>query len=133
MPKAEFIISLSGDSAITRISSTTCDWLRYPVVRAAPVAAFFAPGWPRVLDNGIHSAVGIGDLDDDGRPEIGVGLRDGQVLILDGQGTPLPGWPRSAANAATLTPLLVDLTHYGLYDQMKELEREGLPDPEGTA
>jgi 5'-nucleotidase len=35
----------------------------------------------------------------------------------------------------SLTPLMVDLTHYGLHQEMKVLEREGLPAPksEGTA
>ena len=30
----------------------------------------------------------------------------------------------------SLTPLLVDLTHYGLQQEMKVLERDGLPDSE---
>ena len=44
MPESDSIISLSGDSAIIRRFSTTRDLLRFPVVRALPVAAFLRRG-----------------------------------------------------------------------------------------
>ena len=67
------------------------------------------PGWPRIVDNGIHGSPATADLDGDGRDEIAVGLRDGRVLLLDGDGRTLPGWPRRTGHSVFTSPVLLDL------------------------
>lgn len=59
-------------------------------------------------------------------------------LWIGGQG---PTWSRDQGTDyaaveegyVSLTPLMVDLTHYGLHQEMKGLERDGLPPAEGHA
>ncbi len=59
-------------------------------------------------------------------------------LWIGGQG---PTWSRDHGTDyaaveegyVSLTPLMVDLTHYGLHQEMKSLERDGLPPAEGPA
>lgn len=77
------------------------------------------------LGSRVYQNVITDQVDPHGRPYLWIG----------GQG---PTWTREKGtdhNAVddgyvSITPLLIDLTHYGLYDQMKELEREGLPGQE---
>lgn len=83
------------------------------VALAGPAGPRNLPGWPVVLGNGIHAAPAVGDLDGDGRDELAVGVRDGRVFLLDGQGGVLPGWPRSTANQVWYSPLLLDLSGDG--------------------
>ncbi|MCB1182047.1 5'/3'-nucleotidase SurE [bacterium] len=76
------------------------------------------------LGSRVYQNVITDQVDPHGKPYFWIG----------GQG---PTWARADGtdyNAVeegyvSLTPLMVDLTHYGLHQEMKRLEREGLPRP----
>ncbi len=96
------------------------------VLHAAGAAAETAPlripagprpldGWPVILGNTMRHAPAIADIDGDGRDEIAVGVRDGQVFLLDGYGRPLPGWPRRTGSWVVRSPLLDDVDGDGRF------------------
>ncbi len=59
------------------------------------------PGWPQTVagpgreDNITQSSIAAGDVNGDGAPEIVVATAYGRVFVWSGDGTLLPGWPRS--------------------------------------
>ncbi len=55
------------------------------------------PGWPRTLDTVLGAAASIGDLDDDGVPEIFIPSYE-QVFGFRPDGTQLPGFPFDPGN-----------------------------------
>jgi len=79
----------------------------------APVGPQPVAGWPRILGNAVFGEAATGDVDQDGRDEVAVGLRDGQVFLLDGDGRVRPGWPRLAANSFYLATVMADLDRDG--------------------
>lgn len=75
------------------------------------------------LGSRVYQDVITDQVDPHGRPYLWIG----------GHG---PTWERGAGTDyscveqgyVSLTPLMIDLTHYGLHQEMKHLERDGLPD-----
>ncbi len=84
-----------------------------PADRPLPLGPRPVAGWPVVVGNSIYGTVGAGDVDGDGRDELAVGVRDGAVYLIDGEGRILPGWPRYATGPMDRTPLLLDLDRDG--------------------
>jgi signal transduction histidine kinase len=64
----------------------------------------------------INSSIAVADINRDGRDELAVALRDGRVLLLDGHGHLLPGWPQSAAYWNLFSPLICDINGDGEYE-----------------
>lgn len=73
-------------------------------------------GWPQTTSGVTTSSPALGDLTGDGKPEVVVGSRDGQVHAYRGNGTAL--WHRRPASGANLTasPLIADLDGDGDQD-----------------
>ena len=71
-----------------------------------------------------------------GSSHLGYGSDGKPYFWIGGQG---PTWSRDQGTDyaaveegfVSLTPLIVDLTHYGLHQEMKGLERDGLPPAPG--
>jgi len=53
----------------------------------------YLPGWPVRTGNYVLSSPAIGDIDEDGSPEVVVGCNDGKLHAWNGDGTRVPGWP----------------------------------------
>lgn len=96
-------------------------------VRPAAAAAEMAPlhipagprpvdGWPVILGNSLRYAPAIADIDGDGTDEIAVGIRDGRVFLLDGNGRVLPGWPLETDAWVFRSPLLDDVDGDGRFE-----------------
>ncbi len=96
-------------------------------LRAASAAAETVPlhipagprpvdGWPVILGNTMRHAPAVADVDGDGEDEIAVGIRDGRVFLLDGNGDVLPGWPRRTGSWVIRTPLLSDVNGDGRFE-----------------
>jgi signal transduction histidine kinase len=73
-------------------------------------------GWPVILGNSIRYAPAIADVDGDGRDEVAVGIRDGRVFLLGGDGHPLPGWPQETDSWVFRSPLLDDVDGDGQFE-----------------
>ncbi|MDR9446573.1 MAG: FG-GAP repeat protein [Balneolaceae bacterium] len=52
------------------------------------------PSFPLQLEEEITTPLTLGDVDGNGLPDLLLGTGDGKVWVLDGRGTPLPGWPQ---------------------------------------
>jgi predicted outer membrane repeat protein len=71
------------------------------------------PGWPVTILGWLASAPAIGDMDNDGEPEIVVSTliadgSEGRVYALKQDGIALPGWPKTLTDWPT-TPVLGDI------------------------
>jgi signal transduction histidine kinase len=84
--------------------------------RHSPVGPRHVKGWPVILGNRIAHTPAIADINGDGSDEVAVGLRDGRIFLLEGDGRILPGWPQVAENEVRHSPLFIDL------DEDDELE-----------
>ncbi len=73
-------------------------------------------GWPQATSGVTTSSPALGDLTGDGRPEVVVGSRDGQVHAYRGNGAAL--WHRKPVSGGNLTasPLVADLDGDGDQD-----------------
>jgi hypothetical protein len=74
------------------------------------------PGWPQLTTGVTRSSPALGDLTGDGRPEVVVGSRDGQVHAYRGNGSLL--WRRrpSPGNNLVGSPIVGDLDGDGDHD-----------------
>ena len=70
--------------------------------------------WPVALDHVPTCTTAIGDLDDDGAPEL-VTMSYNSIYVLERDGTLLPGWPKGIPNAnfSYQSPALADLDQDG--------------------
>lgn len=75
----------------------------------------YLPGFP--INTGakeaFQSSPVIGDVDDDGNPEIIVSSPDGKLLVYQNDGKAKPGFPLSMAGKTYSTPALADLDNDG--------------------
>ena len=55
----------------------------------------------------------VGDVDNDGMPEIVVGSRDGKLYVMNPDGTALPGFPYASGGDITNSPAIGDLDNDG--------------------
>jgi hypothetical protein len=67
------------------------------------------PGWPQQVDGYIIETA-VGDIDNDGKPEIVLGTSwwGGSIWAFKGDGSVMPGWPVDVHNNVTNSPALVD-------------------------
>ncbi|TPW18025.1 MAG: hypothetical protein FD129_143 [bacterium] len=90
-----------------------------------PVTWTEPPGFPFVTNGGAGSAGGeitsspaVGDIDNDGQPEIVFGCSDGRMYALNGDGTAAAGWPQGIQLNEDLdsSPALGDISGDGIPD-----------------
>jgi FG-GAP-like repeat len=87
-------------------------------------SAVLRPGFPLQLNQVIHSAPVVGDIDGDGRPEIVFGTGSSwavpqsshRVYAVHCDGTPVAGWPVHVDGQVFTAPALGDLDGDGLVD-----------------
>ncbi|MCK4548640.1 MAG: HAMP domain-containing protein [Candidatus Krumholzibacteria bacterium] len=72
--------------------------------------------WPVILGNSISYMPAVADIDDDGRDEIAVGVKDCRVFLLDDDGRNMPGWPRETAAWIARGPMMEDVDGDGEYE-----------------
>lgn len=72
--------------------------------------------WPVILENSISYMLAVADIDDDGRDEIAVGVKDCRAYLIDGDGTIMPGWPQSTASWIHRGMMLADIDGDGEYE-----------------
>jgi M6 family metalloprotease-like protein len=61
------------------------------------------PGWGRALSDTLVAALGAGDPDGDGFPEVLTQTSDSKVAFVNLTGYPSPGWPRAGSNEGVLS------------------------------
>jgi len=112
------------------LAGSLCEILEFPLRKGSLMNINIPDGPPSNiqgikvtrLGSRVYSNVITDQVDPHGRPYFWIG----------GQG---PTWARESGSDycaveegfVSLTPLMVDLTHYGLMQEMKHLERDGLP------
>ncbi|MCL5994589.1 MAG: FG-GAP-like repeat-containing protein [Chloroflexi bacterium] len=95
------------------------------------------PGWPVAVSQKVQSSPALGDIDGDGRLEIvvgtGTGINNGatgyKVYAFRGNGTALPGWPKTTMGNMPASPALADLTGDGKPEVIIGCGAEGDPYP----
>ncbi|MEM7249324.1 MAG: IPT/TIG domain-containing protein, partial [Acidobacteriota bacterium] len=81
-----------------------------PAVYAFEANGAMLSGFPVVIDGLSQKAPpALGDLDNDGLPEIVVSTVDSEILVVDGTGFIGPEWPVDLADGALGAPVLGDL------------------------
>lgn len=70
-------------------------------------------GWPIDVSGSVYSSPALGDIDNDGYPEIIAGLDDGNVYAWNYNGTIVNGWPVSTGGAVMSSPALGDIDNDG--------------------
>jgi hypothetical protein len=68
-------------------------------------SSYTAP-FPVDAGQNIRAGVSLAELDNDGRDEIVFGGMNGDVNILDGDGSPLSGWPQSTSGSVSCEPFV---------------------------
>ena len=77
------------------------------------------PGFPIVTEQILYSSPALGDIDDDGRLEIVIGVgwgtphRENIVYAWNHNGTPVPNWPQETAGVMSAPPALGDIDSDG--------------------
>ena len=74
------------------------------------------PGWPQLLGEGIWSTPSIGDLDQDGVPEIAISDLSRRTWVFRANGEVVPGWPQGTAWANYHSTAIVDVNGDGSPD-----------------
>lgn len=81
----------------------------------ATIGALHTRRFSTVLGASLWGGPVVGDLEGDGAEEIAL-ASNGQLHVLDGNGSPLPGWPRLLDGDVVASPLLADLDADGRLD-----------------
>jgi 5'-nucleotidase len=110
--------------------------LAFPLRKGSLLNINLPPGQPaeikgiRVtrLGSRVYRDVITDSEDPHGRPYFWIGGKGPEWELQDGT-----DYTAVQAGYVSVTPLLVDLTHYGLHQEMKALEREGLDNPTEAA
>ncbi|MGD8396808.1 MAG: C25 family cysteine peptidase, partial [Candidatus Eiseniibacteriota bacterium] len=133
IPDAEFcygapaVANLDGDPELEIVVAVNLSSDDAGRIYAVESDGTIVPGWPvatggPLQPSAISSSPAIGDLDQDGDPEIVVTAeRDGgRVVVLEADGSPVPGWPvpvpANTADARLPSPVLADLDDDGFLD-----------------
>jgi hypothetical protein len=90
----------------------------------------FVPGWPKELPHTVNNQeAALGDVDNDGKPEIFVSLLNQIAYLWNGEdGSPLPGWPiifQDPAKALGTGTAIGDIDGDGEQEILKPIEYYG--------
>jgi hypothetical protein len=66
-------------------------------------------GWPITIGSPVRRGASVGDLDQDGFPEILFGDQEGYLYAYHHNGTPVDGWPQQAHDWIKNSPVLADI------------------------
>ena len=73
-------------------------------------------GWPINVGTAVKSSPSLGDLDDDGTPEIVFGANDANIYAYDSDGSAFGGFPVSLLSNISNSAVIADLTGNGTPD-----------------
>lgn len=77
------------------------------------------PGWPQTPTGRALSTPALVDVDGDGLIEVVLGSDDGTAILLDQNGSPLPGWPVAFdVDVPVTSPAIADLNGDGTLDMV---------------
>ena len=108
------VADLNGDGSSEIVAATTGGY-----IYAWEAGGSLAPGWPVYAGGPVWAAPAVGNLDGDPQLEIAVTANSGgalKLLVLNNDGTDLPGWPLSvqtSAGYALASPVLADMDNDG--------------------
>ena len=97
---------------------------------------YFNDNYPFYIDGGVACPPAVGDINNDGIPEIVCAAHDHNLYVLKPDGTIMDGWPQLAyngdANYWVTSPILADLTNDGFLEIIVPASGNySSPDPTG--
>lgn len=69
----------------------------------------YQSGWPMTVENDLYSSPTLYDVNGDGRLEVAISARDGNVYLLRHDGSHVEGWPVSTGLVSVSSPALGDV------------------------
>lgn len=112
----EVVIAMPSENA--GFNQDKDDWINEGVVYIYNIDGSVVEGWPVITDGEVFSSPIVGDVNNDGSPEIILGLmfsgpkldeRYGGLYVFDKNGKVLPGWPFEKGYSFWSTPSLGDI------------------------